>query len=584
MKIVVHIHLRIAVTAALLFLLSSSRSCDAAEVPRRRLENNWTSIPPQVPPTRQCGQIINLVTLPQIQLAATSLIKLAFPEAFVTVAISSLGTLFRYSVQAQVVCASCDEMMSMYSEDDSVLNTTGRFAFSSYCDSNKFAANVTRSALLLIPFDPDSGKAVVGTVQTHLSMPSFNFGEQLGAPSEYWLQDFDVFNSTDPDVILSALTSFRDGLVSLLKASVGVVVVVPDYLGYGQSYESIKADGIFDLYQQAAAISFLKSKSLVESSGCTFLSNLSSASGYSSGGASSIAGALAWQGLGQVILNVDSGGAPFRPSFQFAYVIDQMDQGTDNTLLRTISCAIATTFSSKVPGLPNTNTSQNIINDEWLDFMIVLADTSPSMELVDSLMPVPATNIFTTAMLDKTRDLLAQNITDLCYNSTPGIDDLLCQTLEENSYIDLVEATTFPISICHSPDDEVVPIAHAPNMSANSLLYEASLFGSLLAATGSHVEAGAFCNLYQLFQFSEFSSVPFSSSSSSLAGIVGTSNDIPSSCTELATPTPMNGSSLAPTMFPTASPTTVSSSHKMNCFGATTMTAVVLFLVVAIVI
>lgn len=54
------------------------------------------------------------------------------------------------------------------------------------------------------------------------------------------------------------------------------------------------------------------------------------------------AGEVAWQGLGQEILNVDfSGGAPFRPSFHFANVIGQMDQGTDNVSLRTISSAMA---------------------------------------------------------------------------------------------------------------------------------------------------------------------------------------------------------------------------------------------------
>jgi hypothetical protein len=47
--------------------------------------------------------------------------------------------------------------------------------------------------------------------------------------------------------------------------------------------------------------------------------------------------------------------------------------------------------------------SQNVINDEYLDFMIALSDTSPSLELVDSLLPVPATEIFTTAVLEKTR-------------------------------------------------------------------------------------------------------------------------------------------------------------------------------------
>ena len=105
------------------------------------------------------------------------------------------------------------------------------------------------------------------------------------------------------------------------------------------------------------------------------------------------------------------------------------------------------------------------------------------------------------------KELLAQNQSDFCFNSTPGVDDILCQTLYENSYIDLLENVTFPISICHSADDEIVPVSNAPNMSVNPLLYEATLLGQ--RASGSHVMAAAFCSFFQLSQFTSFASSPF---------------------------------------------------------------------------
>lgn len=128
---------------------------------------------------------------------------------------------------------------------------------------------------------------------------------------------------------------------------------------------------------------------------------------------------------------------------------------------------------------------------------------------------------------------------DICFNSTIGVDDLLCQTLDENSYIDWVESTTFPISICHSPDDEIVPFANAPpDLSVNSLLYSATIFGGLQTPTGSHIRAGVFCNLYQILQFSEFSQAPFSSLMIGIESNAGSATTS-SSCNTTGVPTTM---------------------------------------------
>jgi hypothetical protein len=201
----------------------------------------------------------------------------------------------------------------------------------SYCGNDRFAADVIHSALLLIPHDPGTGKPIQGILKSNLYTKGYDGAEQYKAPSEFWLDDFSVFDTTDQKVIGDLLNQFYDGWTALVTASAGVVVMSPDCLGYGQSYQSPKETGIVDLYQQAAAVTFLKSKSTTETTGCTIVGSEASASVYSKGGlaafAGALAGALALQGLGQDILNVDTGGAPFRPSFQFTYSIDQIDRG-----------------------------------------------------------------------------------------------------------------------------------------------------------------------------------------------------------------------------------------------------------------
>ena len=155
----------------------------------------------------------------------------------------------------------------------------------SYYRNDRFVANVTHSALLLISHDPKTRKPIKGSLKSHLYMKGYNPSEQDCAPSEVWLDDFIAFNTPDEEVVLSLFYLFDDGWTSLVTASAGVVVMVPDYLGYGQSYQILKGSGIIDLYQQASAVTFLKGKSIIESTGCTIVGSRTSASGYSKGGA-----------------------------------------------------------------------------------------------------------------------------------------------------------------------------------------------------------------------------------------------------------------------------------------------------------
>ena len=127
-----------------------------------------------------------------------------------------------------------------------------------------------------------------------------------------------------------------------------------------------------------------------------------SASGYSEGGLAAFAGALALEGLGQEILNVDTG-APFRPSFQYSYAIDQIDRGNVNPTVVDFFAAQTTVFSSKIPDLPNSNMGQNILNDEWLDLIVSLADTNLKFGVIGPYLPIPATDIVNRAFLEKAR-------------------------------------------------------------------------------------------------------------------------------------------------------------------------------------
>jgi hypothetical protein len=381
---------------------SSSSKTGQEWIPRRRrLADGVTAIPPEIPPTRTCGQDVTLATVDQINAMASAFVGLFLPASSAALALSAIQSIVQYDVQATVVCASCDEIMMQYDGSNRIDNSS-KFGFPSYCGSGTFAANITYSGLALTPYDPSTGAPIVGTLKSHLFTTSYT-GDEQNTASEFWLSNFSIFETADAATTNTLFASFYDGWAPLLMASTGVVIVIPDYLGKGQSYQTTRGSGILRLYQQAAAVTFLKSKSMIESSGCTIIGSQTSASGYSEGGVGAFVGALALEGLGQEIVNVDTGGAPFRPSYQYAYSIDQIDNGTNLIYLKTQFAIGTTFFSSKIPDLPNTNMGQNMLNDQWRDLLVALADTTTSVEFLNTTLPDPVTDILTTSFLNKAR-------------------------------------------------------------------------------------------------------------------------------------------------------------------------------------
>jgi hypothetical protein len=233
-------------------------------------------------------------------------------------------------------------------------------------------------------------------------MKGFNSLEQ-SCPSESWLDDFSVFNTTDQDVFTDVFLQFFNGWTSMMIASAGVVVVAPDYLGFGQSYRSVKGNGILYAYQQAAAICLLKAKTVVEGTGCTMMGPETSGSGFSEGGAAIAAGMKAVELLGQNITNVDIGGAPLNVTFQFSWSVDEIDMGTISPYARENFAVGSTFYSSKLPDLPNSNAGQDLLNPEWRDFIVNYSNTNAALLMLDGVIPNPATDIWDPAFLNKTR-------------------------------------------------------------------------------------------------------------------------------------------------------------------------------------
>jgi hypothetical protein len=263
------------------------------------------------PPKRKCGQVIGVATADDVNAffsdAITTLFG-GFPEyaSFASIAVSTVATIVKYGVHAQVICTSCDEIMQLYSGEE-FLTADGNHSFVSYCGPERHGHDVVHSALMLVPVDSATGATLPGQFKTSVNMHSTTFAQQ-GIPSEVYPDNLGaaIDKLSDIDVQMDQVGILYDVIGGLIAASSGTINVAPDYIGYGQSYLSPRSYGVVKLYQQAAAVSWLKAKKEVQamSNGCTTVQNAATVGGYSEGGFSAVAAALAYQAMGMDIIGV----------------------------------------------------------------------------------------------------------------------------------------------------------------------------------------------------------------------------------------------------------------------------------------
>jgi hypothetical protein len=86
----------------------------------------------------------------------------------------------------------------------------------------------------------------------------------------------------------------------------------------------------------------------------------------------------------------------------------------------------------------------------------------------------------------------AANSATPCDFAVAGESNLMCEAILQNVLAEEAEAAQFPIAICHSPDDDVVPFDTLPDLEANPNLSLFNILG-VVNATGDHYEAILIC-------------------------------------------------------------------------------------------
>ena len=369
-----------------------------------------------------------------------------------------------HGVEIRRICAGCSNV------------TLDSPVFQDYCGPHVYGSAAQFSGLLMVPLT-ESNEKLPGTLKGVIDM---HVSTLTQIPSISWGAD-------NPNNI----TLLFDAAI----ASTGVIVIAPDYMGYGESAEIYKAYVVRKSYATSVVpLWFWTNRMLAEETHCT--TNLGGGAllmGYSEGGYASVAVADALHQLGVDIFRVESGGGPYRVARSILGIVQNIDAGIFLTRRRYILAMIGSAYSSTYSGIANFNRSQNLLAVEKRNLFVNLLNASASENGVNQEIPTSdILSIFDARLVDFARNAIAEGNFEPCSNTTVLSQfEFLCEALKENDLTKTLENVVYPVDVCQSPDDDLVVYENVPNFTANPLL-------SYIPASGTHNDAAIQCLLVAL--------------------------------------------------------------------------------------
>jgi hypothetical protein len=331
----------------------------------------------------------------------------------------------------------------------------------------------TQSALAFIPMDPETGEILSGSMRGMVN----GHGTAIlleSAPTAIWPADMTAYLAeTEPaDVLLNT----SDYLVAAIFGAGGAVSISPDFIGYGESYQTRRTSFVKETYAQAFTLGWLATREYIrsETNGCSELEAVATLSGFSEGGYAVIPGAFALREIGVRILGLYPAGAPLKPTAQISYGFELFASDSppkeNNTLLlwKILAPFSAYAYSTENPFLTNTGTGQIMLADEYAQGNLstnALLWFDPPAQLgygYVAFMPDVVTDVWSQdvrALYDEARLF---GVTDGCTGYHSNTTDKICETILEGSLMGELASVDFPTIYCHSPEDEMVTFANAP--------------------------------------------------------------------------------------------------------------------------
>lgn len=469
---------------------SSRRRRHLEETTNETLQTNET-----VQTLRNCNEMIFRFTAEEVKQLVKDYIAVlgGFSDSGIPPAISGfVDRRFKLGIEAHKICASCSEFQESYGGMGD--NTYGN-DFDSYCGADKYGSDANVSGLLYIPVDND------GYLRKTSNLALWNRWIEFYAkevPSEQFLAN-GVWETTQEELENRGFSP-----VGLLTSGIGTVSLLPDYIGYGESYKYAKGPSIKAMYQKGIVPLVLKLRDSYLSEvtdGLTSLSNYVVTSGYSEGGMPAIVSGSALSELG-FRPKTQAGGTPINHISKTGLPSIYLKTGIRDFIL-----GWAAVYSSVNPDIVNTNTGQDFLSEEWRDEIVAWfsgdqldyteKNISESIIEGDAYFDYfnPNVHEMLTAVLED------DSIKEVCKLSEVGKTDKFCEALKASDLQDEVRNTRHKTNLCWAKEDQNFDFtANVPpffqrvlNPNLRVLSIPSNLPGGDTEFSDVHTVAGGYC-------------------------------------------------------------------------------------------
>jgi hypothetical protein len=491
-----------------------------------------------IPP---CNTVLGSLTSDELRAIAKDIVDLIAPDPD-SFEYSFLQTILvdpiQYGIQVHRICAGCQDVSP---------TAEGAQVFDTFCGpANYGAVNATFSGLMFLPTidGGDDGMILNGTLKGVIDMHPTS---SASVPSIMW-----NMSSINGEGSIAVNADSQNNLLLLVDSiisSTGQVLIFPDYMGYAENAQELyKGYTIKKAYETSCVpIVLWAQKYTRELTNCTTeLSSTVGVKGYSEGGYSSIVLADALHRMGWNIVHVHAGGGPYDMIVATTKTFERISNGLYDMRFRHILAMVGSSYSSTYADLPNYQQNQDMLKQEIRSTLVSLLTNSTPEPIIRNYMPYEDQRdilnlLFNDVFLEFVNASVSAGNFDPCaMASQEELDEknlsLTCDAFQLNVVSELLQNAPYNVTVCHSPDDEVVPFGSVPDLSGNENV-------TFTLAEGSHNDAGGVCILNSLLYFlsPEFTSVTVNPLHST-SGCSSSGGDLPP--TTVTTNDPMDNNTL----------------------------------------
>ena len=213
--------------------------------------------------------------------------------------------------------------------------------------------------------------------------------------------------------------------------------------------------------------------------------------GYSEGGYGAVPIADALYRMNKTIIALHAGGGPYRlSSVELKFAVEDIMGGSVESLLH--MALLGASLSSTTTDVANFGQGQDFFRDDTIRDAIVHASQTIDLhegkrDAINSIITWDnPLSFYNPDLVDVYAGGIARGEPEPCVTSVTEKTDKLCQALRDQDVIDILELASYPVFLCHSVEDQLVPFANLPDPDVNRNV-------RIRKVKGRHAPAGIPC-------------------------------------------------------------------------------------------